>query len=83
MLVSLVVRKILNKAMFNISGVVEKEIVHMESQKENKTCSTVSSVHIKRHFHTYLASDAVAFVAFVLVGIAALAPGATTIYCCC
>jgi hypothetical protein len=35
------VRKLLNKVIFYLFGVVEKEIVHMEAQKENKPGYTV------------------------------------------
>ena len=79
------VRKILNMAIFNISGAVEKVIVHMESQrrKQNRLygtvpCRTLYAVY-KRHFHIVFNSVAVASVAFVVVVVAALAPVAASV----
>ncbi len=76
-------RKILNRARFNISEAVEKEIVHMEAHKENKKDRTVRYRTVRymryiRHFHTSFFSVDPASAAFFVVVAAALAPAAAT-----
>ena len=79
-------RKILNRAQFNISEAVEKEIVHMVAQKENKKSRTVRyrtvrymryKLHFQSFTHLFSSVDP-ASAAFVVVVAAALAPAAAT-----